>query len=109
MTPSSATKPDGTRCKGQALPGAAVCWAHDPAHAEARRRIARQGGQTAGQGRPAAGGQLATLRALLQELTGQAQAGTLEAGRVYALNALINTRLRLVELERKLKETEELE
>jgi hypothetical protein len=37
------------------------------------------------------------------------QAGTLDAGKAYAINALINTRLRTIELERKICETAELE
>jgi hypothetical protein len=29
-----------------------LCWAHDPAHAEDRRRNGRRGGRLAGSGRP---------------------------------------------------------
>ena len=53
-------KADGTRCRGDAMPGSEWCWAHDPAYAEERRRKARKGGRSGGRGRP--GSDLADLK-----------------------------------------------
>jgi len=46
---------------------------------------------------------------LLEDLTTRVLEGELETGRAAVANQLINTRLRAIELERKIKETEELE
>jgi hypothetical protein len=56
---------------------------------------------------------LAEIKALLSELTNRVLGGegveALETGRAAVANQLVNTRLRAVELERKIKETDELE
>ncbi len=46
---------------------------------------------------------------LLSDLTDRVLAGELENGRAAVANQLINSRLRAIEVERKAKETEELE
>jgi antitoxin (DNA-binding transcriptional repressor) of toxin-antitoxin stability system len=57
--------------------------------------------------------ELRDVKALLSDLTERVLGGegveVLEAGRAAVANQLINTRLRAIELERKAKETEELE
>lgn len=109
MAQCEATKANGERCKVAAMPGASTCWGHDPAKAEQRRAIARKGGQTGGQGRPASHTELAELRTLLKGLTGAALKGTYERGTVAVVNQVIQSRLRLVEVERRLYEQDELE
>ncbi len=98
-------KPDGERCKGEAAPGAEWCYSHDPARAEQRRRNASRGGRTGGRGR---GGELVEIKAMLSDLTDKVLAGELETGRAAVANQLINTRLRAVEVERKVRETDDL-
>jgi len=49
------------------------------------------------------------VKAQLQDLTKDVLAGELETGRAAVANQLINTRLRAIELERKIKESEDLE
>jgi hypothetical protein len=87
------------------------CWWHDPANAEERKRAAARGGKRAGRGRPLA--ELAQIKELLKDLTervlGQEGTKPIETGKAAVANQLINTRLRAIEQERKLKETEELE
>ncbi len=80
-----------------------VCWAHDPANAAQRRRTASKGGR----GKPSR--ELQGIKVLLSDLTNQVLAGELENGRAAVANQLVNTRLRTIEVERKVKETEELE
>lgn len=38
-------KPNGERCKAPALPGRALCWAHDPEHRAKAAEARRMGGQ----------------------------------------------------------------
>ncbi len=99
----------GERCKLEATHGS-YCWSHAPETADARRRRARRGGKAGGRGRES---EVSAIKALLSELTDRVLGGEgvepLETGRAAVANRLINTRLRAVEVERKIKETEELE
>jgi hypothetical protein len=99
----SATKRDGSPCTLPSSGPSALCWAHDPKNAERRRR-----GQSRG-GRNKPSRELTGLKAQLQDLTRDVLSGDLETGRAAVANQLINTRLRAIEVERKIKETQELE
>ena len=99
----TATKRNGVRCTLPANGPHGLCWAHAPANAEKRRRGASRGG------RGKANREVVGIKAQLQDLTREVLAGDLETGRAAVANQLINTRLRAIELERKVRETEELE
>jgi hypothetical protein len=107
MDKCAATKPNGERCGARAIGGSACCWNHAPEYAAARKRNAAKGGKTAGRGRPQT--ETAAIKTLLEGLTNRVLEGEVETGRAAVANQLINTRLRTIELERKIKETEELE
>jgi hypothetical protein len=107
MARCAAIKPNGERCKAEAMPDAEWCYSHHPDYAEERRRRASRGGKTGGRGRPAT--ELKDVKALLEDLTERVLAGDLDTGRAAVANQLVNTRLRAIEQERKIKETEELE
>ncbi len=79
-----------------------LCWAHDPANAGRRRRGQSRGGKN----KPSR--ELASLKTQLVDLTQDVIAGELETGRAAVANQLINTRLRAIELERKIREQDEL-
>jgi hypothetical protein len=102
---------DGGRCGAQAMRNSQWCIGHDPDQAEARRKRASKGGRRGGRGRPQT--ELQEVKTLLATLTARVlkEEGTepLETGPAAVANQLLNTRLRAIELERKLKETEELE
>jgi hypothetical protein len=104
-------KRDGSRCTVTVDSPQTYCWWHDPANAEERKRAAARGGKRAGRGRPLA--ELAQIKELLKDLTervlGQEGTEPLETGQAAVANQLINTRLRAIEQERKIKETEDLE
>ena len=53
--------------------------------------------------------ELPSIKALLVDLTERVLSGELQTGPAAVANQLINTRLRAIEAERKIKETEELE
>jgi hypothetical protein len=96
----------GERCKLDATNGS-YCWSHDPENADERRRRARRGGKARG------AGELSEIKRLLEDLTSRVLkvegVEPLETGPAAVANQLINTRLRAIEQERKVKETEDLE
>src|SRR5829696_1751866 len=103
MARCTATKRNGDRCTLPAVGKQGVCWAHDPQHAEQRRRRASRGG------RGKAGRAVKELHVLLEDLTERVIDGNLETSRGAVANQLIGTRIRLFEYERRLKELQELE
>jgi hypothetical protein len=103
MAVCRATKASGDPCKAPATGPHGYCWAHDPANAEQRSRMASR----AARSKPSR--ELVRVRAQLEDLTRDVLAGALETRRAAVANQLINTRLRAIEQERKIKETEELE
>src|SRR5215213_5723624 len=102
MSTCKATKRDGSPCTLPAQGQQGLCWAHDPKNAEKRRRGASRGG------RAKANRELPQLKALLEDLTERVLSGELQTGRAAVANQLINTRLRAIEQERKMRELEEL-
>jgi hypothetical protein len=103
-------KADGERCKGVAIRGCEWCAAHHPDYQEQRRRNAQKGGRSGGRGRGS--GELLEIKALLRELTDRVTfvegSEYLPANHAAVAAQLINTRLRAIELERKIREQEEI-
>jgi hypothetical protein len=99
----TAVKRNGGRCTLPANGPQGLCWAHDPANAEKRRRGASRGGKAR------ANRELPSIKARLEDLTEQVLSGALPTGRAAVANQLINTHLRAIELARKIREAEELE
>ena len=97
-----ANKRDGSPCTAPATGVNGFCWAHDPANAEERRRIARKGGRGKG------GGELSDLKKQVKDLVADVLDGKVERGRAAVANQLYNTLIRAIEQERKLRELEEL-
>ena len=107
MSVCSGIKADGGRCRAQAMRDSDYCINHHPDRAEVRRRRASKGGKRGGRGRPQR--ETEGIKALLEDLTERVLSGELETGPAAVANQLVNTRLRVIEQERKNKETEELE
>lgn len=103
MARCRANKANGEQCRGTAVASHGFCWAHAPENAERRSRQASR----AAKAKP--NREIKDLKAELSSLTNQVLSGEIETSKVAVANQLINTRLRAVELERKVKETEELE
>ena len=99
----TAIKPNGERCRLDAQEKQDTCWAHSPENSEKRRKRASRGG------RAKANRELPTIKALLEDLTEQVLSGELQTGPAAVANQLINTRLRAIEQERKIREAEEIE
>jgi hypothetical protein len=101
----AAVKRNGEPCTLPANGSHGLCWAHDPKNAEKRRRGASRGGKA----RASSARELPAIKAQLEDLTRDVLSGELETGRAAVANQLINTRLRVIEQERKIRETEDLE
>jgi hypothetical protein len=96
-------KRDGGRCTAIVSGPSDYCYQHDPTRAEERRYNARRAGRSSG------ASEVRNLKRQLEELTQRVVEGSLESGRGAVAAQLINTRIRLLEYGRRLKETEELE
>ncbi len=97
-----ANKRDGSPCTAPATGADGYCWAHDPANAERRRRIASRGGRGRG------GGELPDLKRQLKDLAADVLKGDVETGRGAVANQILNTVIRAIEQERKQRELEEM-
>ena len=98
-----ATKRDGTRCTQTVTAANGLCWAHDPANAAKRRRMASRAGSSRGSG------EIADLKKRLEDLAAGVLSGEVARSDAAVVNQILNTRARLIELERKIREQDELE
>ena len=109
MSKCTAITRGGTRCRGGAIGGSDYCYSHDPDRAEERRRHASKGGTKAGRGRGRIPGEVPAIKARILTLAEDVLTGEQDKGAAAVAGQLFNTALRAVELERKIKETEDLE
>lgn len=100
-------KPDGTRCKALPMKGEGYCYAHHPDLEDKRRAASSKGGKRGGRGR--GNGDIKDVKAWLLKLASDVEGGRLEAKDGAVVSQILNVFLRGVEVERKLKEAEELE
>jgi hypothetical protein len=103
MTRCSAIKPNGERCKGTAVGPHGYCWSHDPQNAEKRSRMASR----AARAKPGSM-EISELKGQLSRLAEDVRSGRLDAKIGAVVNQIINTCLRALEMERAIRETEEL-
>jgi hypothetical protein len=103
MPRCAAKKEDGSPCEHIVGASQRYCYSHDPRRAAERRRNASRGG------RSKANAEIAELKAQLKRLAADVLSGKVERGAATVVNQIINSQARLLELERKHKETEELE
>ena len=96
-------KPNGTPCERIVPASQRYCYSHDPARENERRRNASRAGKSAG------GREIWDLKRRISEVVDAVLAGEQERGRagvaIQGLNALRGA----LELERRIKDTEELE
>jgi hypothetical protein len=103
MPQCAGIKRDGGRCTVVVGPGATHCYAHDPGRAGERKRNASRGGKSKGNT------EIADLKAQLRKLAAGVLSGEVGRSEAAVVNQILNTRARLIELERKIREQEELE
>jgi hypothetical protein len=102
MSLCRATKKDGSPCTLPSLGQSGLCWAHDPANAEKRRRGQRLGG------RKKPDRELADIKRRLSELADDVVAGEVDKGAAAVAGQLLNTVIRAVSVELKAREQMEL-
>src|SRR5215211_5208728 len=108
MRGCSAIKANGERCRGIAATGSDYCPAHDPARAEERSRVASK----AARSRSVAVMETRTIILIKDALKDLYQAvleGRVDRSAAAVANQIANTQLRAVEVERRVREQEELE
>ena len=95
MRRCGAIKADGERCGRIVGASQVYCYAHDPSNADNRKRDAAKAG------RSTPNSELKEIKASLKELTERVLSGKVETGPAAIANQLMNTRLRVVDLERR--------
>ncbi len=102
MARCAGLKRDGSQCTATVEPPQSYCWWHDPANADKRRAAARRGGKAK------ANREIANLKKQLEDLADDVLEGGVDRAAAIVVNQIINTRARLIELERKVKEQDEV-
>ena len=106
MSRCVATKPNGERCKIEAISDAEWCWSHHPDYEQARRRRASKAGRRGGRGRPQA--ELANIKERLSELATDVLEGRQDKGVAAVASQVLNVYLWAVSVELKVREQTEL-
>lgn len=103
MAVCSGIKRDGGRCTVVVGESQEYCYQHDPANSEKRRRAASKGGKS----KP--NRELADIKRRLSEMADTVLSGAVATAPYAVANQILNTQLRAIELERKVREQDELE
>jgi hypothetical protein len=98
----TATKRDGSPCTLPSCGSDGLCWAHDPKNAERRRRGQSRGGKS----KPTK--ELVSIKQRLSVLADDVLEGSVDRGVAAVASQILNVYLRAIELERKVKEQEEI-
>ena len=102
MALCSGIKADGGRCRAQAMRNSEWCIGHDPDKAQARRLRASKGGKRGGRGRPQA--ELSDVKRRLSNLVEDVLEGRKDRGDAAVVGQLLNTYIRAVGVELKVRE-----
>jgi len=106
MSFCSGIRADGGRCGAQAIADSQWCFNHHPDYEEQRRRRASKGGKRGGRGRPSA--ELATLKERLSTLADDVLEGSVDRGAAAVAGQLLNTVIRAIGMEMRVREVEDL-
>jgi hypothetical protein len=102
MPRCAASKPDGNPCERIVGASQRYCYAHDPARSDDRKRNASKGGKGKGSRN------LSDLDKQLDKLAADVLSGHVDRRVGAVVNQIINSRLRSIEIERKVIEVEEV-
>ncbi len=106
MAKCSGITRSGTTCKGIPIDGSQWCHAHHPDRADLRRRHGSKGGKRGGRGRPQV--EINVVKVQLQDLLDGVLDGKVERGDAAVAGQLLNTYIRAVGVELRVREQEEL-
>jgi hypothetical protein len=102
MAQCAGTKRNGSPCTVSVEVEQEYCWWHSPVNAQARQQAASRGGKAK------ANPLTRTLHRQLEKLAEDVAAGALAPYKAAVIVQALNTRIRLVEVERRIAEQEEL-
>ena len=103
MAQCAGTKPTGEPCERIVGASQRYCYAHDPAYAEERRKAASKAARSRHDP------EVRQIKASLKDLSAGVLDGTVDRGRAAVANQVLNTLLRAIEVERRVREHDELE
>jgi hypothetical protein len=95
-------KPSGERCRGTSTGQRGLCWMHDPANADRRRRVASRGG------RGKANREVADLKEEIKAVIADVKTGNLDRNDASVMIPGYRALKDFIALERQVKETDEL-
>jgi hypothetical protein len=98
----SGIKRDGSRCTATVEPPQQYCWWHDPANADKRRRAASKGGKGG------ASREIRNLKRRISDVIDAVLEGSQDRGRAAVVIQGFNALRGVLELERKIREQEEV-
>src|SRR5215212_11955495 len=105
MARCAAIKPNGERCKVEAIADVQWCWSHHPDYEQARQRRASKGGKRGGRGRPQA--DLSDLKRRILEVVDAVLEGGQDRGRAAVAIQGFNALRGVLDLELKVREQQE--
>jgi hypothetical protein len=100
-------KGDGTPCERIVGSSQTFCYAHDPSYAEDRKRAASKAAKSPA--RSCSTSEIREIKGRLKDLYSAVLEGRAERAAAAVANQIANTQLRAIELERRVREQDELE
>jgi hypothetical protein len=100
-------KGDGTPCERIVGSSQEYCYAHDPSYAEDRKKAASKAARSPTRSRSTT--EIREIKGRLKDLYAAVLEGRAERAAAAVANQVCNTQLRAIELERRVREQEELE
>jgi hypothetical protein len=100
-------KGDGTPCERIVSASHEYCYAHDPVYAEDRKKAASKAAKSPAKSRSTT--EIREIKGRLKDLYAAVLEGRAERAAAAVCNQICNTRLRAIELERRVREQDEME
>jgi hypothetical protein len=100
-------KGDGTPCERIVGSSQEYCYAHDPSYAEDRKKAASKAARSPAKSRSTT--EIREIKGRLKDLYAAVLEGRAERAAAAVANQIANTQLRGIELERRIREQDELE
>jgi hypothetical protein len=100
-------KGDGSPCERIVSASQTFCYAHDPSYAEDRKRAASKAAKSPARSR--SNSEIREIKGRLKDLYSAVLEGRAERAAAAVGNQILNTQLRAIELERRVREQDELE
>jgi hypothetical protein len=100
-------KGNGTPCERIVGSSQEYCYAHDPSYAEDRKKAASKAAKSPAKSRSTT--EIREIKGRLKDLYAAVLEGRAERATAAVANQIANTQLRAIELERRVREQEELE